>query len=92
MTASPDSAPQIIAVFLDVDGTYADFGIVPPAHAEAVRAVRSAGHKVLLDRCFLQDLTARAAAVLDTHGAVYILEGQQSLQVPAAAEARLCAH
>ncbi|MGW8565595.1 HAD hydrolase family protein [Isoptericola sp. NPDC055881] len=34
--------------FLDVDGTYADHGAVPTAHAEAVRAARSAGHRVLL--------------------------------------------
>ncbi|MDD0856895.1 HAD hydrolase family protein [Arthrobacter alpinus] len=36
------------AIFLDVDGTYADFGVVPEAHVEAVRAVRAAGHKVLI--------------------------------------------
>lgn len=35
-------------VFLDVDGTYADHGVVPEAHAEAVRAARRAGHRVLL--------------------------------------------
>ena len=34
--------------FLDVDGTYADHGTVPEAHAAAVKAARSAGHKVLL--------------------------------------------
>jgi len=36
------------AIFLDVDGTYAHHGVVPPAHAEAVRAARAAGHAVLL--------------------------------------------
>jgi len=36
------------AIFLDVDGTYAHRGEVPPAHASAVRAVRAAGHAVLL--------------------------------------------
>jgi Cof subfamily protein (haloacid dehalogenase superfamily) len=36
------------AVFLDVDGTYADLGIVPDGHVRAVRAAREAGHKVLL--------------------------------------------
>jgi Cof subfamily protein (haloacid dehalogenase superfamily) len=36
------------AAFLDVDGTYADHGTVPTAHAEAVRDARRAGHKVLL--------------------------------------------
>ena len=129
MTVPPNPALQIKAVFLDVDGTYADFGIVPPAHAAAVRAARAAGHKVLLstgrpltmlpgsitgagfdgivasagayaqvhgevllDRNFPPDLAARAVAVLDAHDAVYILEGQHSLQVPAAAEARLRDH
>ncbi|MBP2411954.1 Cof subfamily protein (haloacid dehalogenase superfamily) [Arthrobacter stackebrandtii] len=48
MTASPETATQIKAVFLDVDGTYADYGVVPDAHAEAVRAARAAGHKVLI--------------------------------------------
>lgn len=36
------------AVFLDVDGTYADRGVVPPGHAAALRRVRDAGHAVLL--------------------------------------------
>ncbi|GAA5225569.1 HAD-IIB family hydrolase [Paeniglutamicibacter antarcticus] len=39
---------RIHAVFLDVDGTYADYGVVPQANANAVRAARDAGHKVLL--------------------------------------------
>lgn len=36
------------AVFLDVDGTFADRGHVPPGHVRAVRAARAAGHLVLL--------------------------------------------
>lgn len=36
------------AVFLDVDGTYADHGVVPAEHVAAVRAARAAGHLVLL--------------------------------------------
>lgn len=36
------------AVFLDVDGTYAHHGVVPPAHVDAVRAARAAGHAVFL--------------------------------------------
>ncbi len=36
------------AVFLDVDGTYASHGVVPPGHVGAVRAARSAGHLVFL--------------------------------------------
>lgn len=35
-------------VFLDVDGTYADRGVVPPEHVAVVRAARAAGHRVLL--------------------------------------------
>jgi Cof subfamily protein (haloacid dehalogenase superfamily) len=35
-------------LFLDIDGTLAHHGVVPDAHVEAVRAVRSAGHRVLL--------------------------------------------
>ncbi len=35
-------------VFLDFDGTYADHGVVPDAHVEAVRAVRAAGNGVFL--------------------------------------------
>lgn len=48
MTAMPDTIKTIHAIFLDVDGTYADFGVVPAAHVRAVRAARKAGHKVLL--------------------------------------------
>lgn len=36
------------AIFLDIDGTYADHGHVPRAHTEAVRAARARGHLVLL--------------------------------------------
>lgn len=35
-------------IFLDVDGTFADHGDVPPGHVAAVRAARAAGHRVLL--------------------------------------------
>ncbi|MFQ4150532.1 HAD family hydrolase [Arthrobacter sp. LAPM80] len=49
MNAEPFApAKPIHAVFLDVDGTYADYGVVPEAHSRAVRAARAAGHKVLL--------------------------------------------
>ncbi|MCH6471410.1 HAD hydrolase family protein [Sinomonas terrae] len=48
------------AVFLDVDGTYADRGIVPPGHVDAVRAVRAAGHRVLL-------CTGRPKCLLSAH-------------------------
>lgn len=43
---SHDSARR--AVFLDIDGTYAHRTVVPAAHVDAVRAVRAAGHAVLL--------------------------------------------
>lgn len=48
--SSKPAAPTatIHAVFLDVDGTYADYGIVPEGHVQAVRSARAAGHKVLL--------------------------------------------
>lgn len=36
------------AIFLDFDGTYADHGVVPTAHAEAVTRARAAGHLVFL--------------------------------------------
>jgi Cof subfamily protein (haloacid dehalogenase superfamily) len=50
----------IHAIFLDVDGTYADYGVVPQAHERAVRAAREAGHKVLL-------CTGRPLAMLPEH-------------------------
>ncbi|WP_209907431.1 HAD-IIB family hydrolase [Paeniglutamicibacter psychrophenolicus] len=50
----------IHAVFLDVDGTYADYGLVPEAHAKAVRAAREAGNKVLL-------CTGRPVSMLPAH-------------------------
>lgn len=124
--AKPGSAGPIRAVFLDVDGTYADHGVVPEGHVRAVRAARQAGHKVLLctgrplsmlpdsitgagfdgivasagayveiagevlaDKVFPADLARRTIAALDAHNAVYILEAQKSLHVPAAAKERL---
>lgn len=52
-SVSMHAKPQILAnaiqaVFLDVDGTYADSGVVTEAHAAAVRAARAAGPKLLL--------------------------------------------
>ena len=35
-------------IFLDFDGTYADHGVVPAGHVDAVRTVRAAGHGVFL--------------------------------------------
>ncbi|MET3174839.1 UNVERIFIED_ORG: Cof subfamily protein (haloacid dehalogenase superfamily) [Arthrobacter sp. UYCu721] len=48
MSAEPTTTGTIRAIFLDVDGTYADYGIVPDGHVRAVRAAREAGHRVLL--------------------------------------------
>lgn len=48
------------AIFLDVDGTYAHHGAVPPAHAEAVRQARAAGHVVFL-------CTGRPISLLPPH-------------------------
>ena len=36
------------AVFIDFDGTYADRGLVPAAHVEAVVRARENGHRILL--------------------------------------------
>lgn len=48
MSATPSTNGTVRAVFLDVDGTYADYGIVPEGHVRAVQAARGAGHRVLL--------------------------------------------
>lgn len=45
---TPCPAKTIRAIFLDVDGTYADYGVVPDGHVKAVQAVRAAGHKVFI--------------------------------------------
>ncbi|WP_425864899.1 HAD-IIB family hydrolase [Arthrobacter sp. TWP1-1] len=58
---SADAKTRTIhAIFLDVDGTYADFGIVPEAHVVAVQAARANGHKVLL-------CTGRPVSMLPAH-------------------------
>ncbi|WP_285314234.1 HAD family hydrolase [Pseudarthrobacter sp. fls2-241-R2A-168] len=36
------------AIFLDIDGTYADHGVVPAAHVDAVQEVRRRGHLVFV--------------------------------------------
>lgn len=48
MSTEPGITATIRAIFLDVDGTYADYGVVPEGHVGAVRAARAAGHRVLL--------------------------------------------
>ena len=48
MSATPSTTGTVRAVFLDVDGTYADYGVVPEGHVRAVQAARKAGHRVFL--------------------------------------------
>lgn len=48
------------AVFLDIDGTYADHGLAPETHVEAVRAARSRGHLVFV-------CTGRPLAMVPDH-------------------------
>jgi Cof subfamily protein (haloacid dehalogenase superfamily) len=48
MSATPSTTGTVRAVFLDVDGTYAHYGVVPEGHVRAVRAAREAGHRVFL--------------------------------------------
>jgi hydroxymethylpyrimidine pyrophosphatase-like HAD family hydrolase len=113
-SAPPTTARKL--VFLDVDGTFADHGVVPAGHVAAVRAARAAGHRVLLctgrptamlparileagfdgvvasaggyvelggevlvDTRFPDELAARTVAVLDAHGAAYVLEAPDAL-------------
>jgi Cof subfamily protein (haloacid dehalogenase superfamily) len=59
-TTARSAAQTTHAVFLDVDGTYADYGVVPAGHAQAVRAARQAGHKVFL-------CTGRPVSMLSAH-------------------------
>lgn len=42
------SNPTARAIFLDIDGTYADHGVAPDAHVEAVRTARELGHLVFV--------------------------------------------
>ncbi|MFJ3956687.1 HAD hydrolase family protein [Arthrobacter sp. NPDC090010] len=51
------------AVFLDIDGTYADHGLVPDAHVEAVQLARGMGHKIFL--CTGRPLAMIAGHILE---------------------------
>ncbi|GGH90290.1 HAD hydrolase family protein [Arthrobacter liuii] len=44
----PSQTPRPRAVFLDIDGTYADHGLAPEAHVDAVRTARRLGHLVFV--------------------------------------------
>jgi len=72
------------AVFLDVDGTYANRGWVPPEHVQAVRAARANGHLVLL--CTGRALPALSPELLSagfdgvvTSAGAYVLLGERVL-------------
>ena len=117
MSTKPSTTGIGRAVFLDVDGTSADYGVVPEGRVRAVRdrvllctgrpvsmlpgsilaagfdgLVASAGAyvemagSVLVDRRFPAELAARTVRALDEHAAVYVLEAQEALHVPPAAE------
>ena len=51
------------AVFLDIDGTYADHGLAPAAHVEAVQEVRRRGHLVFV--CTGRPLSMVPAHILE---------------------------
>ena len=51
------------AVFLDIDGTYADHGLAPEAHVEAVRTARRRGHLVFV--CTGRPLSMVPGHILD---------------------------
>src|SRR3712207_5308347 len=60
------SRQQIVrprAVFLDIDGTYADHGLAPAAHVDAVRTARDLGHLVFV--CTGRPLSMVPAHILD---------------------------
>ncbi|TLM73268.1 HAD family hydrolase [Pseudarthrobacter sp. NamB4] len=60
------SSPQTArprAVFLDIDGTYADHGLAPEAHVEAVRTARGLGHLVFV--CTGRPLSMVPGHILD---------------------------
>lgn len=86
-------------MFLDVDGTYADHGVVPPAHVAAVAAARAAGHRVFLctgrPRAMLTDhlLAAGFDGVVASAGGYVEVDGQvlHDVRFPADVAARAVA-
>ncbi|SLJ94551.1 HAD hydrolase family protein [Arthrobacter sp. P2b] len=52
------------AIFLDIDGTYADHGLAPAAHVEAVRTARALGHLVFV--CTGRPLSMVPGHILET--------------------------
>ncbi|MDP9986708.1 Cof-type HAD-IIB family hydrolase [Arthrobacter sp. FW306-05-C] len=59
--SSPTARPR--AIFLDIDGTYADHGLAPEAHVDAVRAARKLGHLVFV--CTGRPLSMVPGHILD---------------------------
>ena len=51
------------AIFLDIDGTYADHGLAPAAHVEAVQEARRRGHRVFV--CTGRPLSMVPGHILD---------------------------
>ncbi|WJH25508.1 HAD family hydrolase [Pseudarthrobacter defluvii] len=51
------------AIFLDIDGTYADHGLAPEAHVDAVRMARKLGHLVFV--CTGRPLSMVPGHILD---------------------------
>jgi len=71
-------------VFLDVDGTYAAHGVVPPGHEAAVRAARRGGHRVFpctgRPRSMVSDrLLATGFDGLVAGGGAYVVLGDEVL-------------
>ncbi|MFF1883747.1 HAD hydrolase family protein [Pseudarthrobacter sp. NPDC058196] len=59
----PSQTARPRAVFLDIDGTYADHGLAPDAHVDAVRTARRLGHLVFV--CTGRPLSMVPGHILD---------------------------
>jgi Cof subfamily protein (haloacid dehalogenase superfamily) len=59
----PSQTTRPRAIFLDIDGTYADHGLAPDAHVEAVRTARRLGHLVFV--CTGRPLSMVPGHILD---------------------------
>ncbi|MDQ0665310.1 Cof subfamily protein (haloacid dehalogenase superfamily) [Arthrobacter ulcerisalmonis] len=59
----PSQTARPRAIFLDIDGTYADHGLAPAVHVDAVRTARKLGHLVFV--CTGRPLSMVPAHILD---------------------------